>query len=660
MPGHRDLIGKVFGDLKVLEYLGQSNWRCICKCGNEVVAKTGKLTSGRKTRCSECIKKNDKRAINLIGKTFGKWKVLRYAGDRHWECECTGCHRVFIVRGNSLRDGHSMMCIECANKAQSVAKEDLTGRVFGELTVLGYEYKSMWRCKCSCGKIVNIRGDKLKSGYSVDCGDWTIHKEGYNLLNKQIGEWKVLRYLGNSYWECQCSCGNIRNVHGYTLRTGMSTNCGAPVHRIKYHLEGKRFGALVVEKHLGNMVNLCKCDCGNKIKVLTVNLVNGSTRSCGCKTKEYKNACMIDRYGDISWVKAQRGPREKWQMEVIHDKEAFNALMIQLRSECDEITPNDLSEILNIHPAYVVQIAKSFGCNNLIKVKTGRSKLEDELCEYIKTLTTHEVIQSDRSVLNGRELDIYIPDLKLAIEFNGVYWHSEMHKDERYHQQKTLDCLKQGVRLIHIFEYEWINPDKQTKIMRYLADVIGEHSEIYYARNLNIREPSVQESVEFLDKYHLQGYTNAPIRYGLYNDTEMLGIITFGKPRFSSNYEYELIRLCWKPGVNVVGGFERLFKHFVTEHNPSSIVTYSDISKFTGNSYLRVGFKASIGDLTSPNYVWVGLKDYSTLSRYQTQKHKLVELGLGDAGDTEASIMENLGYIRMYDCGNLRLSWYKQ
>ena len=184
--------------------------------------------------------------------------------------------------------------------------------------------------------------------------------------------------------------------------------------------------------------------------------------------------------------------------------------------------------------------------------------------------------------------------------------------------------------------------------------------QIYYARNLNIREPSTQESAEFLDKYHLQGYTNAPIRYGLYNDTEMLGIITFGKPRFSSNYEYELIRLCWKPGVNVVGGFERLFKHFVTEHNPSSIVTYSDISKFTGNSYLRVGFKASIDDLTSPNYVWVGLKDYSTLSRYQTQKHKLVELGLGDVGDTETSIMENLGYIRMYDCGNLRLSWYKQ
>lgn len=423
-----------------------------------------------------------------------------------------------------------------------------------------------------------------------------------NRFNREkINEYTVIGYAGDSRWLCKCSCGNLRVIHGYELRSG-------------------------------------------------------AAKSCGCKKWEYARKTLLDRYGEVAPLRIGN-PRSAEQIEIASDKSKFREMLLRLP---EKPTSYKLADMLGMKTSRALRLVHKFECDDLVKLFPSISSGESELYEYIKTLTTHEVIQSDRSILHGKELDIYIPDLKIAIEFDGIYWHSDIYKSERYHQQKTLDCLRQGVRLIHIFEYEWINPDKQTKIMRYLADVISEHSEIYYARNINIREPSVQESVEFLDRYHLQGYTNAPIRYGLYNNTEMLGIITFGKPRFSSNYEYELIRLCWKPGVNVVGGFERLFKHFVTEHNPSSIVTYSDISKFTGNSYLRVGFKASIDDLTSPNYVWVSLKDYSTLSRYQTQKHKLVELGLGDVGDTEASIMENLGYIRMYDCGNLRLSWYKQ
>ena len=545
--------------------------------------------------------------IDITGQQFGLWKALRYLGDNKWECLCTGCGTTHVVIGSLMRRGGTTMCQDCAKQAQKTAgpKVDLEGQVIGKFT--------------------------------------------------------VLRYLGKSIWECRCSCGKISNVKTFNLteakRTGKDYKCAQCSYKDKLDdLTGKTFGKLKVIKYAGEQKYLCQCECGKTKIIAGKSLKNGSTRSCGCSVGQFLIESRLDKYGEICTTK-ELGARTEQQIILSSSKQDLEDYLVRLDHTPDV---HELAQLLGVSENMVLRKIHKFELEELVKISPLVSKPETELYEYIKTLTTHEVIQSDRSILHGKELDIYIPDLKLAIEFNGVYWHSEVHKDEMYHQQKTLDCLKQGVRLIHIFEYEWINPDKQDKIKIYLADVISEHSNIYYARNLNIREPSTQESAEFLDKYHLQGYTNAPIRYGLYNNTEMLGIITFGKPRFTSNYEYELIRLCWKPGVNVVGGFERLFKHFVTEHNPSSIVTYSDISKFTGNSYLRVGFKASIDDLTSPNYVWVSLKDYSTLSRYQTQKHKLVELGLGDVGDTEASIMENLGYIRMYDCGNLRLSWYKQ
>ena len=162
---------------------------------------------------------------------------------------------------------------------------------------------------------------------------------------------------------------------------------------------------------------------------------------------------------------------------------------------------------------------------------------------------------------------------------------------------------------------------------------------------------------EFLDKYHLQGSTQASIRYGIYKDAELLGVLTLGKPRFNNNYEYEIIRICWKPGVVVVGGLEKLFKTFTSEYNPSSVITYSDIGKFTGNSYLKLGFKTDTNSLIAPNYVWVKPENNEVLHRYQTQKHKLLESGLGNQEQTENEIMENLGFLKIYDAGNIRMSY---
>ena len=131
--------------------------------------------------------------------------------------------------------------------------------------------------------------------------------------------------------------------------------------------------------------------------------------------------------------------------------------------------------------------------------------------------------------------------------------------------------------------------------------------------------------------------------------------MTFGKPRFNNNYEWELIRLCWKAGVRVIGGAPKLFKYFKDKYNPTSIISYCDISKFNGKVYKKLGFE--LDGITEPTYVWVDNYTGEVLSRYQTMKHKLVEQGLGTEVQTEDEIMENLGYLKIYDCGNARYIW---
>lgn len=650
-----DLTGQTFSSLYVERHIGNARYECRCKCGNIRIVRGWDLTHGSAKACLDCVnrERSTSKLNDLTGKKFGKLLVIEYLGHKKWKCQCDCGNIVEIFTGNLTRENGTRSCLRCSQLKQV---KNYAGERINNVTIQKYLGDSKWQYICNCGNTGVTSTAKITSKSIVECPECRNKHKRKALEGTIVGDWEVLAYVGGPRYSyrCKClNCGKIEDVPGYNLRSGHSKSCGC---NQLIDLTGKKINEYTVIGYAGDSRWLCKCSCGNLRVIHGYELRSRAAKSCGCKKWEYTRKTLLDRYGEVAPIRIGN-PRSAEQIEIASDKSKFREMLLRLP---EKPTSYKLADILGMKTSRALRLVHKFECDDLVKLFPSISSGESELYEYIKTLTTHEVIQSDRSVLNGRELDIYIPDLKIAIEFNGVYWHSDIYKSQRYHQQKTLDCLKQGVRLIHIFEYEWINPDKQDKIKIYLADVIGEHSEIYYARNLNIREPSVQESVEFLDKYHLQGYTNAPIRYGLYNDTEMLGIITFGKPRFSSNYEYELIRLCWKPGVNVVGGFERLFKHFVTEHNPSSIVTYSDISKFTGNSYLRVGFKASIGDLTSPNYVWVGLKDYSTLSRYQTQKHKLIELGLGDVGDTEASIMENLGYIRMYDCGNLRLSWYKQ
>ena len=178
-----------------------------------------------------------------------------------------------------------------------------------------------------------------------------------------------------------------------------------------------------------------------------------------------------------------------------------------------------------------------------------------------------------------------------------------------------MNAKNNGYRLIHIFEHEWLN--KQEIIKAKLKALLRVEQEHIYARKCVIKEISIIDKNEFLNKYHIQGEDKSTVKLGLFYKEELVAVMTFGKPRFNKNYEWELIR--YATAKHVIGGASKLLKYFERNYKPKSIITYADRRFSQGNMYFKLGFTAI--NLTEINYWWI--KDDLRLSRYQTQKHKL-------------------------------------
>jgi very-short-patch-repair endonuclease len=290
-------------------------------------------------------------------------------------------------------------------------------------------------------------------------------------------------------------------------------------------------------------------------------------------------------------------------------------------------------------------VCSKLRCNGiyLSDYRQYTSSYEEEISSMLNDMGIRHV-RNDRRVLKGKELDIYIPSKKLAIEINGVYWHQDNDGNKKnYHLNKTLACEKESIRLLHITDKEMIFKPKLVENL--ILSSLGMNTMIY-ARKCSIKEISAKEFGEFVNENHFQGRINSSMRYGLFYDDDLLSVMGFSKSRFNKKYQYEITRFCNKVGFNVVGGASRLFSRFVKDVKPNSVISYCDRRLFTGKMYESIGMKFS--HCTPPSYVWVHNNKDVTLSRYQTQKHLLNNC---PEYISEESYMKENGYMRIYDSG---------
>lgn len=206
--------------------------------------------------------------------------------------------------------------------------------------------------------------------------------------------------------------------------------------------------------------------------------------------------------------------------------------------------------------------------------------------QELRNLLPNEFIFNDRTILNGKELDFYSENRKLAIEFNGILFHSEKYgKDENYHNNKTNECINKDIRLIHIFEYEWL--DKKDIIISMLNSKLDIFDK-QYDDLLVIKNIDTLTTDSFLEENHLQGADESTIKLGLFYNDEIVSIMTFGLSKYD-NYQYTLHRYCTKKHTQVIDGILRLFNHFISHNQPISIVANAD-RRYSGRSYEKLGF----------------------------------------------------------------------
>lgn len=355
------------------------------------------------------------------------------------------------------------------------------------------------------------------------------------------------------------------------------------------------------------------------------------------EVKDKQAATNLKRYGTVSTAQAHYSEKAK---EILFNKENLVEFM---ENEASKSVPIG-ADLLGISYSALSGYIKKYNLENFYLNQEIESKYEEELKDFLDSLEVN-YISHNRNIINPLELDFYIPSKNVAIEFNGSYWHSDIHKSKDYHKTKSDLCYKQGIYLIHIFEYEWLS--KKDIIKNYLKDILKDPIKIP-ARKCNIKEISSKEAELFLEENHLQGNLRSMIRIGLFYKKELVEVLTLSKPRFSKKYEWEITRFTSKFGYKIIGGFSKLLKYFKEKYFPKNIISYCNYSKFTGKSYQKLGFNKIYN--SEPNYVWVNPSKDKILSRYQCTSRILKERGFVGK---EEDIMRDLGFLRIYDSGNL-------
>lgn len=298
------------------------------------------------------------------------------------------------------------------------------------------------------------------------------------------------------------------------------------------------------------------------------------------------------------------------------------------------------------------------GCPSCYKEK---SNVEKELYEFIKELLPeYEVIENDRTILDGQEIDVLVPNLNIGFEMNGLIWHSEKFNDDKYyHINKTKKCLEKNIKLYHIFEDEWMyNKDI---CMSRIKHIFHKNIETIFARKCKIKKVETKEQRSFLDENHLQGYVQSKIAYGLYYDNKLISLMTFGKKRVAlgskaTENEYELLRFCSKQNYNIPGAAQKLLKQFIKDYNPNEIISYADRRWSFGNLYEKIGFIKE--SETKPNYFYVIGK--TRKNRFSFRKDQLIKKYNCPKDISEHDFCLSKDWYRIYDCGTLKYIWKKE
>lgn len=529
------------------------------------------------------------------------------------------CNNIYLYR-NSIFKNNQMRCGEIIYLLLNKSKELPTCKICGNsVSFISIEKGYSTYCSIKCSRADKDLDDKRK--------ETCIKKYGVSHQSKslEIKQKKVKAYIEHYGVDNPLKCAEIKEKVAETCceKYGFST-------ALKNEMVKEKIKNTTIEKYGVN--NVSKSDVIQKKKVET------NLRKYGVKwpseSTEWKS-----KMNKIMYERLFNSDRFKEKCIPMFDLETYTGIAYGIKYEfkCNKCGNLFFDNICNGH---IPRCQTCYPSQN-------SSLPEYDLLEFCQSSGLN-VIHSDRTILENKELDVYIPSKNLAIEFNGLYWHSELagKKFPNYHLDKTLGCLKNNIQLIHIFEDEWLN--KQEIVESIINAKIGIFDRKIFARKCKVEEIQSDIAKKFIDLNHIQGQINAKLNVGLFYDDELVSVLSLSKSRYDKKYEWEILRFCSSLNTQVVGGLSRMLTYFKRKHNPQSIISYADRRFGEGRSYLNCSFEYSHS--SKPSYYYV--QDFFRYSRLCFQKHLLEnKLESYDANLTEWQNMQLNGYDRIWDCG---------
>lgn len=433
--------------------------------------------------------------------------------------------------------------------------------------------------------------------------------------------------------KCKCNCGKVCAIdRTYTengFRLYADANCSRKDKTIDKNIEKKLknydwiFNERVTQKKSIEQI-------ANELKISTIPVV------------KYLRFHKIDNLMDAR--------RRNSAANIILNDEARLKELYDSGLTCEEIGENLGVTKSTISRWMLIYNIESRNPNSYERKIKKISDEEQSLFNFIASIYDGPIIQSNRKILNGKELDIYLPEKNIAIEYNGLYSHyyrpyektKSLIKGSKYHLEKTLVCEEQGIRLLQFYSDEWLL--KPNIVKSIISSKLHLNQKIYARKCKKIILNSYVKN-EFLNQNHIQGEDKSRIKLGLCYNDELVCLMTFCKSRFNSHYEWELSRFSSKLGFNVIGGFSRLLSWFRDEYS-GNIISYADRRYSDGNVYSKNGF--DLLKVNRPSYYYV---DKNCLERFNRMRFQKKIIGAYDC--TEYEKARELGYNKIFDCGTI-------
>ena len=340
----------------------------------------------------------------------------------------------------------------------------------------------------------------------------------------------------------------------------------------------------------------CNPEIFNKVKATCLKRFGKEYSFQAEEVKDKIKKSVFDKYG-VMYVTQSPDIRKKTEQTNLDRYGVTTTLVLQ--SSRDNLIAKNISEYGKAYPK-------------------GISKAEDEVGVYLNSLGS-EFKPNHEILTGGREIDYYSEELKLGVEYCGLYWHTENSpepRDKKYHHKKYLECKEKGVTLITIFEDEWLYSKEQVK--NRLQAIVSKTSNRIFARKCEVKDLTSAEACFFIACNHIQKDSTLGLYFaGLFFEGQLVAVMSFGRhPRKAE--ELVLDRLCFKSGVVVVGGASKLFKYLFNKTNVSSIVSWSDNRWSDGEVYKQLGFV--LQKELPPDYSYADVRHKKRLSKQSVQR----------------------------------------